>query len=99
MVAGTEATEFRCGEEESAQPERIREAFGIDDVVVGRSRRNTIKWSYGREIENLSSSVLEFIRTTVKRPTISRRNMIIAIVLASVFSIALLMRAFASKYG
>src|SRR3989442_10263719 len=59
---------------------------------------NTIKWSYGRELENLSS-VLGFIRTTIKRPTMSRRNVIISIVLVSVLSIALLISAFASKYG
>ncbi len=37
--------------------------------------------------------------TTFRRPTISRRGLMIAIMLLSIFSIALLIRAYAAKYG
>ncbi|MDA4128454.1 MAG: hypothetical protein OK422_03195 [Thaumarchaeota archaeon] len=42
---------------------------------------------------------LDTIRRGVKRPTISRRTVMIAIVLVSVFSISILIRAFPAKYG
>src|SRR5437870_3255633 len=55
--------------------------------------------SFRSSAGSLSSSVLGFIRKIIKRPTITRRTVIISIVLVSVFSIALLIRSFASKYG
>ncbi len=45
------------------------------------------------------SDARQFIRSLVRRPTISRRSIFISLVLVSVFSIALLIRSFASKYG
>ncbi|MDG6983485.1 MAG: hypothetical protein JRN28_02905, partial [Nitrososphaerota archaeon] len=42
---------------------------------------------------------LDTLRSFMKRPTVSRRALMISMVLAIVFSIAVLIRAYAAKYG
>ena len=44
-------------------------------------------------------SPLNLVRKLVRRPTVPRRGIIIALVLVCVFSVAIIMRAFPAKYG
>src|SRR5207247_6051264 len=44
-------------------------------------------------------SPLKLVRKLVRRPTVPRRGIMIALVLVCVFSVAIIMRAFPAKYG